>query len=56
MAKTKADLSLEGHRQGDADGHGLLRGAFVAFSIEVGLALLYGVVLFLTHPHTAMLR
>ncbi len=45
MAKTKTDLSLEGHHQGDADGLGPFRGAFVAFALEVAAAIAYGVVL-----------
>lgn len=56
MAKTKSDLSVQAHQQGDADGLGAVRGSFVAFGIEIGLAVAYGVVLFLTHPHTAMFR
>lgn len=52
MAKTKTDL--ESHRQGDADGLGMFRGAFCAFGIEVAIAIIYGVFLFLTHPHTAL--
>lgn len=56
MAKTKSDLSVQAHQEGDADGLGAFRAAFVGLSIEIGLAVAYGVVLFLTHPHTAMFR
>lgn len=54
MAKIKTDTELDAHRNGDADGFGMFRGAFCAFGVEVALALIYGAFLFLTHPHTAL--
>lgn len=56
MAKIKNDLDLAAHQQGDADGFGMFRGAFCAFGIEVAVALVYGLILLITHPHTAMFR
>jgi len=55
MAKTKNDLDLQAHQQGDADGFGMFRGAFVAFGVEVAVALIYGLILLLTHPATSAL-
>lgn len=54
MAKIKNDLNLAAHEQGDADGLGPFRGSFVAFGIEVAVALVYGLILLITHP--AMVR
>lgn len=54
MAKIKNDLDFVAHQEGDADGFGMFRGAFVAFGVEIVLALIYGAILFLTHPHTAL--
>lgn len=45
MAKTNNDLTLEGHTNGDADGFGPFRGAFIAFGIEIAAAVAYGLLL-----------
>lgn len=50
MAKIKNDLDIDAHQQGDADGFGLFRGAFVAFGVEVAVAIIYGLLLLLSHP------
>lgn len=54
MAKTKSDLGYEGHQRGDADGRGLHRGMSCAFWIEVAAALLYGLLLLVTNPASAL--
>lgn len=46
MSKSKNDLTLTGHRNGDEDGLGPFRGAFVCFGIEVAAAVVFGLVLF----------
>lgn len=45
MAKTKNNHTIQGHVNGDADGLGPFRGAFVAFGLEVAMAVAYGVLL-----------
>lgn len=56
MAKTKTDLDHTAHQQGDGDGLGMFRGAFCAFGIEVAVAVVYGLVLLLTHPAASAIQ
>lgn len=56
MAKLKSGLDHIAHHEGDADGFGMFRGAFCAFGIEVAVAVIYGLVLLLTHPAASALQ
>lgn len=56
MAKIKNDLDIQAHEEGDADGFGMFRGAFVAFGVEVTVAIIYGLLLLLSHPVASALH
>lgn len=46
MAKTKADLGIQGHLNGDADGLGLFRGLKAALVIECVALVAFGAFLY----------
>lgn len=46
MSKQAVDLTIVGHRNGDADGLGALRGLKWCLAVEVVAALVFGVFLY----------
>lgn len=46
MAKQAVDLTIEGHRNGDADGLGPFRGLRWCIAFEVCAAIVFGIVIY----------